>query len=327
MSGINKDMRVVIDCDPGIDDCFALMLCLKHLDVLGIVAVGGNTALWHTEKNARYMTELCGRSDIPVYAGYDQPLFGKTVRAEYAHGSAGLGNVTIPEPKKKLEKMHGADYLADIFMKEDDVRLVTLGPLTNVAQAILKEPRLKERIPEIICMGGSGTAGNFSAAAEFNIYVDPEAAKIVFESGIPIRMVGLNLTRQNRMVPEDVELIRSIGNRVSDFAADILQFSAGQDGRCSLCDACAVAWLIEPSIIKKSLHVHVDVETRGEFTRGMTVCDWRAYMGTDPSRDILHDKAMDTIFEMKEPNAEVAMEFDQTGFRKLLIDTLRSYSN
>ena len=318
--------KVVIDCDPGTDDCFALMLCIKHLDVKGIVTVGGNTGLEYTEKNARFMTELCGRTDIPVYAGYDQPMFGKAVRAAYAHGATGLGDVIIPEPKKQLEPVHGVDFLIDFFMHNDDVKLITLGPLTNVAQAILKEPRLCKRIPEILCMGGSGTAGNFSAAAEFNIYVDPEAAKIVFESGIPIRMVGLNLTRQNRIMPKDVDEIAAVGNRVSDFAAEMLRFSAGEDGRCSICDACTVVWLIDPEIIPKSLKVHVDVETKGEFTRGMTVCDWREYMDMDPKQDIAHEKVAEHPFAgMKEPNVEVAMEFDQLRFRKLLMDTLRMY--
>ena len=139
-------------------------------------------------------------------------------------------------------------------------------------------------------------------------------------------MVGLNLTRQNRIDLKDVEEIRSIGNKVSDFAAEMLEFSAGADGRCSLCDACTVVWLIDPEIIKKSLHVHVDVETKGEFTRGMTLCDWRDYMGTDPICDIAHEKKYDTTFAgKKEPNVEVAMEFDADRFRKLLMDTLRSY--
>ena len=318
--------KVVIDCDPGTDDCFALMLCIKHLDVKGIVTVGGNTGLEYTEKNARFMTELCGRTDIPVYAGYDQPMFGKAVRAAYAHGATGLGDVIIPEPKKQLEPVHGVDFLIDFFMHNDDVKLITLGPLTNVAQAILKEPRLCKRIPEILCMGGSGTAGNFSAAAEFNIYVDPEAAKIVFESGIPIRMVGLNLTRQNNMNMKDVEAMKAIGNPVADFAAAILTHNAGKGGVCSLCDACTVVWYIDPQIIRKSLMVHVDVETKGEFTRGMTLCDWRDYMGTDPICDIAHEKKYDTTFAgKKEPNVKVAMEFDADRFRKLLMDTLRSY--
>ena len=315
--------KVVIDCDPGIDDCFALMLCIRHLDVVGIVAVGGNTGLQYTEINARYMTELTGRPDIPVYAGYDMPMLNKLVRATEVHGSGGLGTVVIEEPKKQLEKQHGVDYLIDTFMNHDDISLITLGPLTNVAQAILKEPELKKRIPEILCMGGSAFVGNTTPTAEFNIYVDPEAAKIVFESGIPIRMVGLNVTRQNRMTPDDVEILKKMGNPVADFAAQILSFTAGMNGRTGLCDACAVSWLVDPDIITKSAMVHVDVETKGEFTRGMTVCDWREYMGKDPKEDIAHEKQF--VQWNPTPNVEVALEFNEERFRQVLFDTIESY--
>ena len=123
--------RIVIDCDPGIDDTFALILCIKKLDVAGIVAVGGNTGLQFTSRNARYVTELTGRTDIPVYAGYDQPMLGNAVRAEYVHGVGGLGDLDIPEPKKQLEKEHGVDFLIRTFMNENDVSLVAIGPLTN----------------------------------------------------------------------------------------------------------------------------------------------------------------------------------------------------
>ena len=217
--------NVIIDCDPGIDDMFALILCIRHLDVRGIVAVGGNTGLEYTQRNARFATELTGRPDIPVYAGYDMPMLNQLVRATEVHGSGGIGDIEIREPEKKLEKEHGADFLIRTFMENDDISLITLGPLTNVAQAILKEPELKKRIPEILCMGGSATSGNATPAAEFNILVDPEAAKIVFESGIPIKMAGLNLTRQNHMDMADVEQLRAIGGTVGDFAADILEFS------------------------------------------------------------------------------------------------------
>ena len=164
--------RIVIDCDPGIDDTFALILCIKKLDVAGIVAVGGNTGLRFTSRNARYVTELTGRTDIPVYAGYDQPMLGNAVRAEYVHGVGGLGDLDIPEPKKQLEKEHGVDFLIRTFMNENDVSLVAIGPLTNVAQALLKEPELKKRIPEILIMGGAAFCGNQSPVAEFNIAAD-----------------------------------------------------------------------------------------------------------------------------------------------------------
>ena len=315
--------RIVIDCDPGIDDTFALLLCIKKLDVAGIVAVGGNTGLQFTSRNARYVTELAGRTDIPVYAGYDQPILGNAVRAEYVHGVGGLGDLAIPEPKKQLEREHGVDFLIRTFMNEDDVGLVTIGPLTNVAQALLKEPELKKRIPEILIMGGAAFCGNQSPVAEFNIAADPEAAKIVMESGIPIRMFGLNATRQNWMGEEQVKELRAVGNKVADVCADLLSFAAKMYGHSELCDASTVSWLIDPAVVKKSLMVHIDVETKGEFTRGMTVCDWRKYMGEDPKEDLSHEKKVDA--DGKEPNVEMAMEFDKNRFWKLLVETLKEY--
>lgn len=322
---VDKKKKVVIDCDPGIDDSFALLMCIKHLDVQGIVTVGGNTGLAYTQRNARYVTELTGRTDIPVYAGYDMPILNQLVRATEVHGSGGIGDVVIEEPAKQLERQHGVDYLVDVFMNHDDISLITLGPLTNVAQAILKEPRLKERIPEILCMGGSAFCGNATPAAEFNILVDPEAARIVFESGIPIQMVGLNLTRQNSIGREDVERIREIGGKVGDFAAKILDFSVRQFGRTSICDACAVSWWVDPAIITKSIKAHVDVETKGEFTRGMTLCDWRDYMSDVPGEEIARGKVSERYQDSC--NVDVAMEFDQKRFREVLFSTIESYKN
>ena len=320
---MEKKRRVVIDCDPGVDDAVALIMAMKHLEVLGICAVGGNTGLSNTLRNALFITELAERSDIPVYAGYDYPMFSKPERAEYVHGKGGLGNIEVGELAKKSENAHAVDFIIDTFMNNKDVCLITLGPLTNVAQAVLKEPRLSERIPEILCMGGSVTAGNYSAAAEFNIYADPEAAKIVFESGIKIKLVGLNLCRQNSVTESDVEEIRKIGNKVADFVADTLKFSLGIGIQVEVCDACAVSWYVNDKIITKSLPMHVDVETKGEFTRGMTVCDYRNYICTEPTVDIGRTKLLD--YKNEKENCEVAMEFDRELFMRTLIETLRMY--
>lgn len=301
--------KVLIDCDPGIDDCFALLLAMKHLEVVGITTVGGNTGLVNTSRNACYVTELAKRTDIPVYAGYDKPMFTQLETAEEVHGTTGLGTMQIKEPNKRPEKEHAVDVIIDTFMNHDDILLVTLGPLTNVAQAILKEPRLKKRIPQILCMGGSVTTGNYSPCAEFNIYVDPEAAKIVFDSGIVIKMAGLNFTRQNSMTVQDVQILKDMNNNIAQFVAQLLSFSVNSDRQAELCDACAISWLIDPNIVSCSLPMHVDIETKGEFTRGMTVCDYREYIGTDP----------------KIKNVIVAMEFDQNRFKKLLFDTIKSY--
>lgn len=315
--------KVWIDCDPGIDDSFALLLAMKHLFVVGISAVGGNVGLDHTVRNARYVTELAGYGDIPVYAGYDMPMLAKPERAEDVHGSSGLGNIMVPSLKGGQQREHAVDALIDAFGCQKDMVLVTLGPLTNIAQALLKEPELNKRIPEIITMGGSVTTGNYNACAEFNIVVDPEAAKIVFESGIPIRMAGLNLCRQNSMTSDDVKQLKELPGSVAAVAADLLEYSVNQRGASQLCDACAMAWLIDPKIITCTLPMHVDVETKGEFTRGMTVCDYRDYIGMVPKEDI--GREVHYIVDGIEKNVLAAMEFDRTRFKELLIQTIKSY--
>ena len=316
--------KVIIDCDPGVDDSFALLLCIRFLDVKGIVAVGGNAGLDNTQRNARYITELTKRTDIPVYAGYALPMLNKVERATSIHGKGGLGSLEIEEPKKQLEKQHGVDYLIDTFMNHDDISLITLGPLTNVAQAILKEPKIKDRIPEILIMGGSAMVGNATPTAEFNIYADPEAAKIVFESGIPIKMVGLNTTRQNPLGQEHADKMKEIGGPVAEFCSEILGFYAGVLGTATMPDAVTVGWWIDDSIITKSIKTHVTVETKGEYTRGMTVCDWRCYMGAEPSVDISRTN-LGGFYGSETPNVDVAMEFDQKRFLDVLYDTLEWY--
>lgn len=317
--------KVWIDCDPGIDDSFALLLAMKHLDVVGISAVGGNTGLDHTFRNARYVTGLAGRGEILVYAGYDLPMFDKPVRAEYIHGLSGLGNVIVPALPGSPLKEHAADALIDAFFSQADLTLVTLGPLTNVAQALLKEPALKQRISEIVCMGGSVTTGNYNACGEFNIVVDPEAAKIVFESGIPIRMVGLNLCRQNAMTMNEAEQLKNLPGAIAAFAAGLLEYSVNLGYQVQLCDACAIAWLIDPAVIPCALPMHVAVETKGEFTRGMTVCDYRNYIGTVPGEDI--SRKIHYPVETGEQNVLVAMEFDTVRFKELLFQTIKSYGD
>lgn len=315
--------KVVIDCDPGVDDTIALIMALKRLNVLGITTVGGNVGLKSTLNNALFVAELTGNTDVPVFAGCDMPLFSKPERAEDVHGKSGMGDIDNITPTKKAENTHAVDYIIDTFMNNDSIGLITLAPLTNIAMALLKEPRLTARIPEILCMGGSVTAGNHSAISEFNIYVDPEAAKIVFDSGIPIKMVGLNLCRQNNMLKKDVEEIKKIGNKVSDLVADIVEFSTKALGRTELCDALAVSWYINSKIIKNSLPMSVKIETKGEYTRGMTVCDYRNYLGENPTVDIERKKFLD--YRSDQENCDVAMELDQSLFKKTLIEILKEY--
>lgn len=323
---MSERRKVIIDCDTGVDDAMALLLCLKRLDVVGITTVGGNVGLQNTQRNTRYVTEIAGRTDVPVFAGYARPLLVPLQDASYVHGSGGLGSIQVPEPKKPLEKQHAVDFIIETFMTREDVSLITLGPLTNIAQALLKEPRLAQRIPEILTMGGSTTAGNATPAAEFNIFVDPEAAKLVFESGIPIRMVGLNLTRQQVATVQMRDRVKAIPNPAAQFAAQLFGDREGKPGRDSFCDACAVMWMIDPAVITKSAKMHVVVETRGEFTRGMTLCDTRGFRADRPQADIEHQWLFDPLPKGESPNVEVALELDPQRFDQVLLETLEQYS-
>lgn len=318
--------KVIIDCDTGVDDALALLLCLKNLDVVGITTVGGNVRLENTQRNTRYVTEVAGRIDVPVYAGYARPLLVPLQDASYVHGVNGLGSVQVPEPSKPLEKQHAVDFLIETFMAREDVSLITLGPLTNIAHALLKEPRLAQRIPEILTMGGSTTWGNATPAAEFNIFVDPEAAKLVFESGIPIRMVGLNLTRQQRASQEVLDQIQAMDSPAAKLAAQLFLRQDGKVGQNNFCDACAVMWWIDPGVITKSAMMHVVVETQGEYTRGMTLCDGRGFQANRREVDMEHEKLYEPLPKGLEPNVEVALELDQARFSQVLLDTMRRYS-
>lgn len=318
--------KVVIDCDTGVDDAVALLLCLKHLDVVGITTVGGNVRLSNTQRNTRYVVETAGRPDIPVYAGYAQPMLVPLQDASYVHGVNGLGSIVVPDPAVPLQAQHAVDFLVDTFMTRDDVYLIVTGPMTNIAQALLKEPRLKERIPEILCMCGSTTYGNATPVAEFNIFVDPEAAKVVFESGIPMKMVGLNLCRQMVADEETAARIKAIGNPTADLAWRLYSERLGRPGMNNLCDACCVMWYCAPQVITKSAMMHVTVETRGEFTRGMTVCDARGFRGSDPKADLTHEKTCEPKPAGQAPNVDVALELDPVLFSQVLVDTLKLYS-
>lgn len=318
--------KVIIDCDTGVDDAMALLLCLKRLDVVGITTVGGNVGLSNTQRNTRYVTEVAGYPHVPVFAGYAKPLLVPLQDASYVHGAGGLGNIQVSEPKKPLEKQHAVDFIIETFMTRDDVSLITLGPLTNIAHALLKEPRLARRIPRILSMCGSTTAGNATPAAEFNIFVDPEAAKLVFESGIPIQMVGLNLTRQQVATPAMRDRVAAIHNPAAQLAARLFGDREGKPGRDSFCDACAVMWWVEPSVITKSAMMHVAVETQGQFTRGMTLCDTRGFRADRPQADIEHQCLFEPLPKGAEPNVEVALELDPDRFDQVLLETLEQYS-
>ena len=245
--------KVILDCDPGHDDAFAMMLAVQNLDVLGITTIGGNCTLENVTKNALKVLEVLERTDIPVFAGHSCPTTVPLVTAPQFHGETGLDGPVLPEPSVKAQDKHAVDFIVETVMNTDDVTLIATGPLTNIAAAINREPKIIERVKELSIMGGSVTYGNWTPAAEFNIYVDPEAAYRVFNSGMHVKMSGINLTRQCCLTAEHVKKFREIGTKAAHFAADLTEFfidttikSASLSG-ANMHDACAVAWLIDPT--------------------------------------------------------------------------------
>jgi purine nucleosidase len=276
--------RIIIDTDPGQDDAAAIMLALAspELEVLGITAVAGNVPLSRTALNARIIAEICGRPDIPVFAGADAPLKRKLVTAEHVHGKTGLDGVELFEPARPLEPGHAVDFIINTLRGEPEntITLCPLGPLTNIAMAIERAPDILARVEQIVLMGGGYfEGGNITPAAEFNIYVDPEAAGIVFGAGLPITMMPLDVTHKVLTTRTRVERLRANGNRASLEMAGMLEFferydeqKYGTDGG-PLHDPTVIAWLIDPEMFT-GRRCNVEIETGSELTLGATVVDW-----------------------------------------------------
>lgn len=322
--------KVILDCDPGHDDAFAIMLAAKHLDVLGITTVGGNGYLKNVTRNALQVLDMIGRTDIGVYPGHAGPCTAPLVIADNVHGESGMDGPKLAPPSREPESKHGVDFIVETVMNTDHVTLIATGPLTNIAAALNREPRIAQKADALYIMGGGAYCGNWTAAAEFNIFVDPEAAFKVFNSGINLYMVGVNLTRQCPVERRDIEAMRVCGSRVGVFAAELLDFFAS-GGDAHLHDACAVAWIIDPSIVT-SAFLNVDIELNGTLTRGMTVTDLRPLQHCVPEKDIdldspkrWDDAPEDSPFRGKKPNTHVGIRFDMEKFRQLLLDTIASY--
>ena len=277
--------RIIIDTDPGQDDAVAILLALaspEEFDVLGIVAVAGNVPLALTEKNARRIVELAGRTEVPVHAGCVRPMVRPLRTAEHVHGRTGLDGYALPEPTMPLAEKHGVDFIVDTVMAagEGEITLCTLGPLTNVAMALIKQPAIARRLERIVMMGGAYfEVGNITPAAEFNIFVDPQAADVVFRSGIPLTVAPLDLTHRMLTTEARRQAFAAIGNRAGDAVAGLLSFSErfdlakyGSVG-APLHDPCTIAWLIKPELFE-GREINVSIETTSELTMGMTVADW-----------------------------------------------------
>jgi purine nucleosidase len=277
--------KIIIDTDPGQDDAVAILLALAspaELEVLGVVAVAGNIGLQQNAINARKVVELSGRRDVPVYAGCSRPMRRHLVTAEHVHGVTGMDGPDLPDPTIPLQDKHGVDYIIDTLMAAEPgtITLCTLGPLTNIGMALVKQPAIAERIAEIVMMGGAYfEVGNITPAAEFNIYVDPEAADVVLRSGVPITMLPLDVTHQIQSTPERLAAILALGNKSGAAVHAMLTFSETFDlqkygwSGAPLHDPTVIAYLLQPDLFE-GRHCNVTIETASELTVGMTVADY-----------------------------------------------------
>ncbi|MBU4531411.1 MAG: nucleoside hydrolase [Hoeflea sp.] len=300
--------KIIIDTDPGQDDAAAIMLALAspELEVLGITAVAGNVPLALTARNAGIVTEICGRSDVPVFAGASAPLKRKLVTAEHVHGKTGLDGVELFEPARPLETGNAVDFIIETLRNEPErtVTLCALGPLTNIATVFERVPGVVARVKEIVLMGGGFfEGGNITPSAEFNIYVDPEAADIVFRSGAPITMMPLDVTHKVLTTRARVQRLRANGNRPSVAMAGMLEFferfdeqKYGTDGG-PLHDPTVIAWLIDPGMFG-GRDCNVRIETGSELTLGATVVDWWKVTGLPENAFVVDSVDSERFFDL-----------------------------
>jgi len=323
-------ISAIIDCDPGHDDVMAILLGARTLDLRGITTVHGNTTLVNTTRNARKTVEFADIRHVPIAAGMARPMVREAHYAPEVHGKTGLDGPTLPEPTVEILDQHAVDFILDRSHDVPDLHLLPVGPLTNIAAALVKDETLPSRIRQISLMGGSLTFGNVTPAAEFNIWCDPEAAHVVFTSGIPIKMIGLNVTTQvlaTRPRREQIrELGRSTGRATPIHVADMLDFYAHGEGQYSFLDGgamhdpLAVAALVAPDILTFA-PMRVDVELNGTHTYGQTLADGRRL---EP-RTLQPFPGIPPRTDHGEPNAEVAVAVDVERFWDLFLEVLATY--
>lgn len=300
--------KIIIDTDPGQDDAVAILLALAspELEILGITAVAGNVPLRLTEKNARKICELAGKSETRVFSGADRPMMRALVTAEEVHGQTGLNGPDLPEPTMNLQPQHAVDFIIETLLQEDSgtVTLCPLGPLTNVALALVREPKIAPRIKQIVLMGGGFfEGGNVTPAAEFNIYVDPHAADVVLRAGVRIVMMPLDVTHKALTTARRIAAFRALGTRAGIATAEMLDFferfdeeKYGTDGG-PLHDPCVIAYLLKPELFK-GRRCNVTVETASELTMGMTVIDWWGVTEREKNALVMRDIDADAFFDL-----------------------------
>ena len=307
--------KVIIDTDPGQDDALAILLALgsPELDVLGITCVAGNVPLSYTVRNARLVCELAGRPDVPIFAGCDRPMVRKLVTAEAVHGKTGLDGPDWDEPTMPVREEHAVDWMIETLMAAEDgeVTVCPVGPVTNVAMAMVREPAIVPKIREIVTMGGGYfVGGNVTPAAEFNVYVDPHAADGMYRSGIPIVAMPLDVTHKALMRREWIDSIGALGGDLGNKTAAMLSFYERYDMERygdfggPLHDPATIAWLLQPELYTGK-DAFVQIETQSELTMGMTVVDYWGARG-------------------REANCHWVTEVDADGFFALIHERLQN---
>ncbi|MBF2029636.1 MAG: nucleoside hydrolase [Oscillatoriales cyanobacterium C42_A2020_001] len=306
---------VIIDCDPGADDAIALFLAFAfpdQLNVLGITTVAGNVPLALTQTNARKICELTGQQTVPVFAGCSRSLLRPLITAEEVHGKTGLDGIDLPSLIMLLQTEHAVPFLIQrLLSSSEPITLATLGPLTNLAVALIQQPTIARQIQEVVVMGGAVTQGNITPSAEFNLYVDPHAAHVVLSAGLPLTLVTLDVTHQAIATPERMQAIAAINNIVSRAAIGLLKHYGEYDMKrygtagAFLHDPCVIAYLLRPELFTTQ-STYVEVELTSELTLGRTVVDlWQST--PHPS------------------NAKLVVTIDAEGFFQLLVQALSAY--
>ena len=301
--------KIIIDCDPGQDDAVMLLLalsCPDEFDILGITTVAGNVPLNLTQRNARIICELAGVTDIPVFAGHAKPMRRDLITAENVHGKTGIDGIEIYEPELAIQDQHGVDFIIETLLAADDdsITMVPIGPLTNIGQAINRQPDILPKIREIVLMGGAmREGGNTTPCAEFNILVDPDAAKIVMRCGRPISVVPLDTSHQALVTRERIELFCGLNSTKGDAIVSMMEFfnrfdieKYGFQG-APLHDPCTIAYLLKPALFKGKM-CNLEVETESELTLGHTAVDFWAVTERAKNVNWLYEVDADGYFAL-----------------------------
>ena len=299
---------IILDTDPGQDDAIAILAALAapELEVLGVTAVAGNVPLELTARNARMICELAGRPDVPVFAGCDRPLRRELVTAEHVHGSTGIDGADLPEPTTALQPQHAVDWMAETLSAagEREITICPVGPMTNVAAVLEANPQAARSIKEIVCMGGGFFGGgNTTPAAEFNVFVDPDAAQTVLRCGAPVTMLPLDATHKALMPRSWIDRVRALGTAAGEAAAGMLDFyerfdidKYGMSGG-PLHDPNVIAYLLRPDLYR-GRHCNVEVEAESSLTLGMTVVDWWGVTDRPPNCQYITEVAADGFYDL-----------------------------